>query len=280
MRFGAGWLSAGVAALLLTTGCKEGRSVSTEQQGEQASAARTAEQAQEQSEKAFDQAEQAQEKATNEQQDAAQAQRELQDTQQELAEAQARARTEAQQAEQAQQQAQQQTQQAQQTVAQAQASALEAQRQQQSELAQQSQQQAEQAQQQADLTQQQAQQAPPPTQQPVAQAPAVGAQAQGEQLIIGEVLTVNDREVLVSIRGEPQVRLQVQPGTQITVDGRQARAVDIEEGSQVRASYRDQGGEPTATRIEVTSSVQNPAPAAPESGESAPGAQEPAFQPD
>jgi hypothetical protein len=81
--------------------------------------------------------------------------------------------------------------------------------------------------------------------------------------------------VLLSSRGEPQLRLQVGPQTQVTVDGRQASAADIQEGSQVRASYRtDQGsGEPQAVRIEATSQVKPTAPAAPESGESSPGAQ-------
>ncbi|MBN1207051.1 MAG: hypothetical protein JXB05_19355 [Myxococcaceae bacterium] len=267
MRFGAGWLSAGVAALLITAGCKEGKPV-VEQEGEQASAAQNVEQAQERSEQAFDQAREAQGKASEEQEQAAQAQQDVQQAQRELEEAQAQAQTEAQQAQQAQQQAQQETQQAGQTASEAQASALEAQRQQQSETAQQAEQQAQQAEQQAQQTQQQAQQ-------PVAAAPAPSAQgAQGEQLIVGEVMTASEREVLVSSRGEPQLRLQVQPGTTtIIVDGRPAKAVDIQEGSQVRASYRDMGGEPTATRIEVTTSRQPAVPAAPESGEPQPGAQ-------
>jgi hypothetical protein len=265
MRFGAGWLSAGVAALLLTTGCKEGKPV-VQQEGEQASAAQTVEQAQERTEQAFDQAKEAQDKASKEQEQAARAQQELQDAERQLVEAQANARTEAQQAQQAQQQAQQQTQQAGQTASEAQASALEAQRQQQSEMAQQAEQQSEQTQQQAELSRQQAQQ-------PVVAAPApTGQGAQGEQFVIGEVLTASDREVLVSSRGEPQVRLQVQPGTTlIIVDGRQANAADIQEGSQVRASYRDMGGEPTATRIEITSSQRPATPVSPESGESQPG---------
>ncbi|HYI00728.1 hypothetical protein [Hyalangium sp.] len=254
MRVGTGGLLAGLAALLLTAGCKEGRPVGEPREGEQASAAQSVEQAQKQSEQAFDQAEEAQGKASAEQRDAAQAQRDVQEAQKSLAEAQGRARTEAQEAQTAQQQAQQQTQAAQQAVTQSQQNALDAQRQQQSELAQPAQPQAG---------------ASPPA----VQAPAPSTQAQGEQVIVGEVLTVNDRELLVSSRGEPQRRLQVQPGTVILVDGRQARAADIEEGSQVRASFHDQGGEPTATRIEVTTSVRPAIPAAPESGESTPGAQ-------
>jgi hypothetical protein len=221
----------------------------------------------------------AQQKATTEQRDAVQAQRDLENAQKELTEAQARVQKEGQEAQQAQQQAQQQTQQAQQTAQQSQQTALEAQRQQQAELAQrsqqqaqqqaqQSQQQAQQAQQQAQQSQQQAQATPP-----VDPTAAPTTQAQGEQLIVGQVLTASDRELLVSNRGEPQVRLQVQPGTVITVDGRMARAAEIREGSQVRASYNTQAGEPTATRIDVTTAQQPAAPAAPNSGESTPGAQ-------
>lgn len=268
MRIGAGGFSIGLAALLLAAGCKEGRPVSGQQEGEQASAARAVENAQEQSEQAFDQAKDAQEKATDEQRDAARAQRDLQEAQKDLTEAQARVQKEAQEAQQAQQQAQQETQQAEQTAAQAQQNALEAQRQQQAELAQQSQQQAQQAQQQAQQTQQQAQASAAS-----GQAASTPAQGRSEQVIVGQVLTVNDREVLVSSRGEPQLRLQVQPGTVITVDGRTARATDIEEGSQVRASYNTQTGEPTATRIDVTTSQRPATPAAPESGESTPEAQ-------
>jgi DNA repair exonuclease SbcCD ATPase subunit len=252
-------LSAGIAALLLTTGCKEGRSVAVNEQGdEQALASKAVEQAQERSEKAIDQSEAAQKEAGDQQKEAVQAQQRAEEARRELAEAEAKAQAELQQAQQAQQQAQQTQQQAQQTVEESQRSALEAQRQQQAELAQQGQQQAQQMQQQA---------------QQQAAAPVPSTQAQGEQFIIGQVLTASEDEVMVSVRGEPQLRLQVEPSTQIIVDGRQGRAADIQEGSQVRASYRDNQGEQQAVRIEVTSSQQQGLPAVPESGESAPGVQ-------
>jgi DNA repair exonuclease SbcCD ATPase subunit len=272
MKFGAGWLSAGVAALLLATGCKEGRSVTVDEQGnEQASASAAVEQAQGRSEEAFDKAESAQKEAGDQQQEAARAQQRVEDARRELTEAETQAQAELQQAQQAQQQAQQTHQQAQQTVAEAQRSALEAQRQQQAELAQQQSQQAQQAQQQAQQTQQQAQQ--PVAQAPMPSAPQPSAQAQSDQFIVGQVLTASEDEVMVSVRGEPQLRLQVEPNTQIIVNGRQGRAADIQEGSQVRASYRDSEGEQKAVRIEVTSSAQPGMPATPESGESSPGVQ-------
>ena len=186
----------------------------------------------------------------------------MEDARRELTEAETQARAELQQAQQAQQQAQQTHQQAQQTVAEAQRSALEAQQQQQAELAQQAQQQAEQARQQAQQ---------PVAQAPLPSAPQPSAQAQSDQFIVGQVLTASEDEVMVSVRGEPQLRLQVEPSTQIIVDGRQGGAKDIQEGSQVRASYRDSEGEQKAVRIEVTSSAQPGMPATPESGESSPG---------
>ncbi|CAM4516434.1 MULTISPECIES: hypothetical protein [Myxococcus] len=145
----------------------------------------------------------------------------------------------------------------------------EAQRKQSDALAQQNQQ----ARQQSEQLRQQAQQ-------PGAVAPEPqGAQAQqgSEQQIVGEVLSANDDELLLSSQGEPQLRLQVSPQTQVMVDGRQASAGEIQEGSQVRASYRtdEQSGEPQAVRIEATSQVQPTAPAAPESGQSTPGSQQP-----
>ena len=246
MRFSTGWLSAGIAALLLTTGCKESGS---EQRAEQATASEAVEQAQDRSEQAFDQAEAAQQEAGDQQKQAAQAQQEAEEARGELMEAEAKAQAELQQAQQAQQTAQQTQQQAQQTVTEAQTSALEAQRQQQTELTQQN------------------------TQQPTAQAPLPSTPAQGEQLIIGEVLTASEQEVMVSVQGEPQLRLQLEPTTEIIVNGRQGRAADIREGSQVRASYRDSEGEQQAVRIEVTSSPPPGLPATPESGESSPGVQ-------
>ncbi|GHG98448.1 hypothetical protein [Comamonas sp. JC664] len=270
MRFHAGWLLAGAAALTLGTACQERDHGAQGQAGGQGTVSDQVAQAQQRSEGAFDSARKAQEQASDQQKQAADAQRDLQKRQQELQEAQAKAQSASQQAQQAQQNAQQQTQQAQQEAQQAQAGALEAQRRQSEALTQQNQQ----ARQQSEQLRQQ-------SQQPVAAAPVPGqpqgqgAQQGSEQQVVGEVLSSNDQELLLSARGEPQLRLQVSPQTQVTVDGRQASAADIQEGSQVRASYRtdEQSGEPQAVRIEATSQVQPTAPAAPESGQSTPGAQ-------
>jgi len=72
----------------------------------------------------------------------------------------------------------------------------------------------------------------------------------------------------VSSRGEPQMRLQVNPQTQVFVDGQQGSITDVREGSQIRASYQAVDGEPTATRIDVTSNAQPLQPGSQEAGES------------
>ncbi|AKQ69222.1 TolA protein [Myxococcus hansupus] len=264
MRFHAGWLLAGAAALTLGTACQERDHGAQGQAGGQGSVSDQVAQAQKRTEGAFDSARKAQEQASDQQKQAAQAQQDFQKRQQELQQAQAKAQSASQQAEQAQQNAQQQTQQAQQEAQQAQAGALDAQRRQSEELTQQNQQ----ARQQSEQLRQQ-------SQQPVAAAPVPQGQQGSEQQVVGEVLSSNAQEVLLSSQGEPQLRLQLSPQTQVTVDGRQASAADIQEGSQVRASYRtdEQSGEPQAVRIEATSQVQPTAPAAPESGQSTPGAQ-------
>ncbi|NVJ00093.1 hypothetical protein HV824_18455 [Myxococcus sp. AM009] len=260
---------AGAAALTLGTACEERDRGTQGQASGQSTVNDQLAQAQQRTESAFGSARQAQEQASKQQEQAASAQKELHEKQQAYQEAQAQAHTASQEAQQAQQRAQQQAQQARQEAQQAQQEAQQAQRQQSERLAQQNQQ----ARQQTEQLRQQ-------SQQPVAVAPAPQAQQQQqgtEQQIVGEVLSANDDELLLSSQGEPQLRLQMSPQTQVTVDGRQASAGDIQEGSQVRASYRtdEQSGEPQAVRIEATSQVQPTAPAAPESGQSTPGSQQP-----
>ncbi|NVJ14458.1 hypothetical protein HV826_09855 [Myxococcus sp. AM010] len=266
---------AGAAALTLGTACEERDRGTQGQASGQSPVNDQLAQAQQRTESAFGSARQAQEQASKQQEQAASAQKELHEKQQAYQEAQAQAHTASQEAQQAQQRAQQQAQQARQEAQQAQQEAQQAQRQQSERLAQQNQQ----ARQQTEQLRQQSQQPVAVAPAPQAQQQQQGAQAQegAEQQIVGEVLSANDDELLLSSRGEPQLRLQMSPQTQVTVDGRQASAGDIQEGSQVRASYRTdaQSGEPQAVRIEATSQVQPTAPAAPESGQSTPGSQQP-----
>ncbi|WP_255442921.1 hypothetical protein [Corallococcus sp. Z5C101001] len=105
----------------------------------------------------------------------------------------------------------------------------------------------------------------------------VSTQSAPVQRISGEVLSANAREVLLSERGEPRLRLQVGPNTQVRVDGRAASAADIREGSEVRASYRtdESSGEPRALSIDATTPTRPATPAPVESGESSPGVPHP-----
>jgi colicin import membrane protein len=236
---GSGWLTAGVAALLVTAGCKQ--QGQQQQQDIQSDARAQVETAQERSQQAMEQAQDAQARAADEQKQVADARQDVEKARQELQEAEAKAQQEFQQAQTAQQQASNQATQAQAEVQQSQQQALEAQRQQQQEMAQ-AQQQAAQQQEQTARTQQQS-------------AQQQGSQ-QLQQLVTGQVVSASPDELLLSSSGgagQPQIRLQLNAQTQVTVDGRQGSAADIPEGSQVRASYQDIGGEPTALRVDVTS---------------------------
>ncbi|MBN9688468.1 MULTISPECIES: hypothetical protein [unclassified Corallococcus] len=280
MKSRAAWLGAGVAALVVgTTACQD-QDRSRQDTAEKNTPGQQVEQAQAQSEKAFDDARDAQKEASSQQREAARAQEDVRRKQQELQEAQAKAQKEAQEAQSSQQQAQARTQQAQSVAQQAQASALAAQRQAQQNFATQQQQASNESaaanQRIADPSAPRQQAANPnaATQQAaIAQNPQAPAPQQQEQQISGDVLSASAQEVLVSQRGEPQLRLKVGPSTQVQVDGRAASAADIQEGAQVRASYRtDEGsGEPQALRIDATSRAQPAAPAPVESGESSPG---------
>jgi colicin import membrane protein len=237
---GSWWWSAGVAALLVTAGCKPREQ--QQPQDVQGDARAQVESAQQRSEQALENAKQAQEQAREEQEQVADARQEAEEARQQLQEAEAKAQQEFQEAQRAQQQASNQAQTAQTEVQQSQQQALEAQRQQQQELAQAQQQTAQQQQQTAQQQQQTAQQ---PTQM--------------QQMVTGQVVSTSPEELLLSSAGapgRPQIRLQLNEQTQVTVDGRQASTADIPQGGQVRASYQDVGGEPTAVRVDVTRSGQ------------------------
>lgn len=236
---GSGWWTAGVAALLVTVGCKQ-QGQQQQPQDVQSDARAQVEAAQERSQQAMEQAKDAQAQATDEQKHVADAREDVEKARQELQEAEAKAQQEFQEAQRAQQQASNQATQAQAEVQQSQQQALEAQRQQQQEMAQ-AQQQAAQQQEQTARTQQQS-------------AQQQGSQQQ--QMVTGQVVSASPDELLLSSAGgpgQPQIRLQLNERTQVMVDGRQSSTADIPEGSQVRASYQDIGGEPTALRVDVTS---------------------------
>ncbi|RKG63071.1 hypothetical protein D7V80_32035 [Corallococcus sp. CA054B] len=283
MKSRAAWLGAGAIALVVSTTACQDQDRSRQDTAENNTPGQQVEQAQLQSEKAFDDARDAQKEASSQQREAARAQEDVQRKQQELQEAQAKAQKEAQEAQSSQQQAQARTQQAQSVAQQAQASALAAQRQAQQNFATQQQQASnETASANQRIADQSAQQHQAANQNAATQQDAIAQNSQAldtleippaGQQISGDVLSASAQEVLVSQRGEPQLRLKVGPTTQVKVDGRFASAADIQEGAQIRASYTvgSRSGELEALRIDATSRAQPAAPAPVESGESSPG---------
>jgi colicin import membrane protein len=105
------------------------------------------------------------------------------------------------------------------------------------------------AQQEGKSAQEQASQA----QQKAAQAQqwqAAAAQpSQGEQTVTGRATQVSSSEVVLDAASPS--RIKVNEATQVTVDGQSASVAQIPQGSEIRASYRMDGGEATAIRIEV-----------------------------
>jgi len=84
----------------------------------------------------------------------------------------------------------------------------------------------------------------------------VASPEEAQQEIVGDVHSVEGQEVLVSVRGEPELRLQLRPRTVVVVDGQMATAADIREGHGIRAMYEFVSDEPVAFFVEVTSQPQ------------------------
>lgn len=120
--------------------------------------------------------------------------------------------------------------------------------------AQQGQTESQQAQQQAQQSSQEAQQATASAQQTAEQQrqQAGSAQATAQRTAIGELVRADASEIVLRQQsGEPDLRLRVDPGTPVMVNGEQRSASDLQEGMQVRASYEDHQGQPKAVRIEA-----------------------------
>jgi colicin import membrane protein len=220
--------------------------------------AQRVESAQKQSEQAFDQAKEAQKQASSEQKEAQKAQQEQSKAQKKAAEAEAKATQESQQAQQAQSRAQQETQQAQSEASSAQQQAMQAQSQQGQEARSQAEQQSKQARQQAEQEgqqemQQQAQQDQHRQQQQAQAAPPVEGNV---QTVTGTVVSATSDQVVVRAPGQPQIMLRVTENTQVTRDGQAASINELTEGSEVRASFQESGGQKTAHQIEATSGGQ------------------------
>jgi hypothetical protein len=219
------WAAVAVAAAAIGA-CSDRKETA---QGQQASDGGSAsmQRAEQQSEKAAE----AHERAADEQKALADAQKEAREAQEEARKARQEVQEKSASAQQATDAARQQTTEATTERAQAQQEA----EQQRQKLAQQEQQQTDQQQAQA--------QAPSPAQQPV---------AEGERTVNGSVVRATpDELVLRQEGGLPDLRLKVDGGTPVMLDGRQASVADLREGTQVRASFDEANGEPRATRIEA-----------------------------
>src|SRR5690606_14409382 len=108
---------------------------------------------------------------------------------------------------------------------------------------------AEQAQQEAIQESERALQVASESQQQAAQAQQQGQQ----QSVSGTVVRADTEEVVLRVEGQPDLRLKVTEQTTALLQGQNVEIEQIEEGTEVRASYQvDQQGEPTATRIEGT----------------------------
>jgi hypothetical protein len=109
----------------------------------------------------------------------------------------------------------------------------------------------------ADNNLDQAKSAQAPANSPDKDALKTGDSSQGaKQSVNGTIAQVSTDEVRVDSANQPGLRLKVNPATKITVNGKDASATQLQEGSQVRASYAVVGDQPTALTIEVRSAAQ------------------------
>ena len=85
-------------------------------------------------------------------------------------------------------------------------------------------------------------------------APAVAAaeDAASTQLTaVGQLASVNDAGIVVRRSAEPDLRLSVDKGTSVAMDGEKASITDLQQGAPVRASYEEANGVARATKIEA-----------------------------
>lgn len=82
---------------------------------------------------------------------------------------------------------------------------------------------------------------------------AQSAQSGAQQSVSGTVAQASADEVRVDSANQPGMRLKVNGATRVTLDGKDASAAQLQEGTQVRASYAVVGDQPTAVRIEAKS---------------------------
>lgn len=75
-----------------------------------------------------------------------------------------------------------------------------------------------------------------------------------EQTLSGKVTQASADSLTVEANGQSQL-LKLDSLTSVTVDGKRATASQLQQGSDVRASFKVEGGEQRALRIDATSSA-------------------------
>jgi hypothetical protein len=70
-----------------------------------------------------------------------------------------------------------------------------------------------------------------------------------DQIVAGRVQKMSDDSITIAAQDGTSKQLKVSEATLVEIDGRQAKATDIREGQDVRASYNDVSGEDVAVRI-------------------------------
>ena len=97
--------------------------------------------------------------------------------------------------------------------------------------------------------------------------PAVSANA-NEQSVTGKVAQARADSITLDANGQPQ-QLKVDSTTSVTLDGRPASASQLQQGADVRASFRVEGADQRAIRIDATSKAVDSAGASGSSGTAA-----------
>lgn len=78
---------------------------------------------------------------------------------------------------------------------------------------------------------------------------------QEDETVSGKLSSVSSQEIQIQSDLGEQRTLQVVPQTVITMEGRDVGVSELQEGQEVRASFSDQEGRPTAVKIEIRPST-------------------------
>lgn len=84
---------------------------------------------------------------------------------------------------------------------------------------------------------------------------STGQQASSQaKTVSGEVVRADEKQLVLKPADGQELRLTLGPDTDILIQGREGTVTEIQQGTQVRASYDESGGQPRATRVEVQES--------------------------